>query len=150
VEFAYELASDGWVIGVPPGVNHVLPSPPLECTSMAILRGWLADVAPVTAVISSRSRAGTSLRRRSRELAGSLLEVHAERAVEVPGAHGARRLDGRYEIEEGVSEDGIERIAIVVAAARHELVYLTVRTRPADPVEDDIEAWIASFRLPGG
>jgi hypothetical protein len=46
-----------------------------------------------------------------------------------------------------VSEDGIDRIATVVAAGRRSLVPLSIRTRPADEAAAEVERRIRSLTL---
>ena len=67
--------------------------------------------------------------------------------IDVAGAHGARRIDGTADVGEGVSEDGIDRIATVVAAGRRAFVLLSIRTRPADEAAAEIERAIRSLAL---
>ena len=59
--------------------------------------------------------------------------------IAVEGAHGARRIDGLVDLGEGVSADGIDRVATVVAAGRRALVLLSIRTRPADEAAAEVE-----------
>jgi hypothetical protein len=67
--------------------------------------------------------------------------------IEVDGAHGARRIDGTVDLGEGVSEDGIDRVATVVAAGRRAFVLLSIRTRPADEAAAEIEHTIRSLTV---
>jgi hypothetical protein len=143
---------EAWRLELPPGLRVVVVSPPPECTSMAHLRGEIAPGAPALGVVSTQER-DRSARACVRRLAASFEPPHPEpRAAAVAGARGAWRIDGRLDMEEGLTADGIERIAVVVAARRHDLVVLTVRTRPDDDVGDAVDRLIASFavREPSG
>jgi hypothetical protein len=46
-----------------------------------------------------------------------------------------------------VSADGVDRIAVVVAAGRRSLVLLSIRTRPADEVAAEVERTVRSLAL---
>jgi ribulose-bisphosphate carboxylase large chain len=111
------------------------------------LRGELVPGAPVFGVLSTRPRRGESPTDLARRLAAEFLEPSSARAARVAGSGAAARVDGQIDMGEGLAEDGIERIAIVVAEAGDELVTLTVRTRPTDPVADAVDDLLASLRL---
>ena len=120
-----------------------------DFTTMAIYRGWVADD-PMSTIVSSRPRQGLTLRR----LCGRLgADFHTPTgggdAIAVPGANGARRIDGLLDLEEGLGEppQWAERVTVVVAAARREFVALTVRRRPDVELDDTVERVVASFEL---
>jgi len=139
--------TDAWRLEPPAGLRVVVVGPPPECTSMAHLRGEIAPGAPAFGVVSTQER-DRSARACARRLAASCEAPQPEpRAVAVAGARGAWRFDGRFDIEEGLTPDGIERIAVVVAARRRDLVVLTVRTRPGDDVTGAVDRLIASFAV---
>jgi hypothetical protein len=100
---------------------------------MFILRGWLHDSAPATLVVTTRPRKGVTLRSEIRRLGAGFQEPPGDGTpIEVARAHGARRIDGTMDLGGGVSEEGIDRVATIVAAGRRALVLLRIRTRPAD------------------
>lgn len=136
---------DAWALVVPPGMSARTVNPPPECTSMAHVRGEIAPGAPATAIVSTR--AGVTVSRLAQTLAEACLTPARSRTATIPGATHAARVDGLIEMEEGVSQDGIERIAIVVAERGSGVVVLTVRTRPSDGVMAEVEALIASFEI---
>jgi hypothetical protein len=142
--------TSAWELEVPEGVlgHAVDPPPDSPYDSMFVMRGWLHDTAPATLVVTTRPRKGVSLRTEMRRLGASVRSPPEDGTpVEVEGAHGARRIDGVIDLGEGVSEDGIDRIAIVVAAGRRSLVLLSIRTRPADEAAAEVERAIRSLTL---
>jgi hypothetical protein len=139
-----------WELEVPSGIlgHAVDPPPDSPYDSIFILRGWLNDSAPATLVVTTRRRKGVSLRTEVKRLgAGFERPPEDGTAVEVEGAHGARRIDGTVNVGEGVSSDGIDRVAVVIAAGRRSLVMLHIRTRPADEVTAEVERTIRSLVL---
>ena len=143
-------ATDAWELEVPVGVIGRAVEPPSDSLydSMFILRGWLHDTAPATLVVNTRPRKGATLRSEVRRLGAAFEEPPGDGTpIEVTGAHGARRIDGTIDVGEGVSEDGIDRVAIIVAAGRRALVLLSIRSRPADEAAAEIERTIRSLAL---
>jgi hypothetical protein len=141
------FATDRCSLDLPDGMTARVVGPPPECTSMAHIRGDLAASAPAVIIVTSRALRDTSVRALARKLAGSFTTPTEPQPIDVPGTNRSLRVDGLIEIEEGLTEDWIERIAIVVAARRDEAITLTVRTRPADDVAGAVEALIASFAI---
>jgi hypothetical protein len=142
--------TSAWELEVPEGVlgRPVDPPPDSPYDSMFILRGWLHDTAPATIVVTTRRRRGVSLRTEVRRLGAAVRPAPEDGTpVEVEGAKGARRIDGVVDMGEGVSEDGVDRIAMVVAAGRRSLVLLSIRTRPADEAAAEVERTIRSLTL---
>lgn len=140
-----------WALELPDGMIGRAVDPPADSPydSMWILRGWLHDTAPATVVVTTRPRKGVTLRAEARRLSGAMLAGAADgEEIEVTGARGARRIDGIVDLGEGVSENGLDRLALVVAAGRVELVLLSIRTRPADEAAAEVEAAIRSLTLP--
>jgi hypothetical protein len=142
------FATARWSLDLPAGMTGCVVQAPPECTSMAHVSGELAPSAPAMVIVSSRALEGGTVPRLARTLAESCVAPPPRpRAIAVPGAKQAVRLDGLIRMEEGLTADGVERIAIVVAKRRGEAVALTVRTRPADDVDAAVEALIASFAI---
>jgi hypothetical protein len=139
--------TEAWSLELPDGLRAVVVDPPPECTSMVHLRGEIAPDAPAFGVVSTQER-DPSARAAAHRLAASCEPPWPEpRSVVVAGARDAFRFDGRFDIEEGLTADGIERIALVVAARRRDLVVLTLRTRPQDGVAAAIDRLMASLVL---
>jgi hypothetical protein len=144
-------ATSSWALELPEGMlgRAVDPAPDSPYTTMWILHGWLHDTAPATVVVTTRPRKGVTLRSEARRLSAGLLNGATDGdEIELEGARGARRIDGLVDLGEGVSEDGVDRLALVIAAGRVELVMLSIRTRPADEAAAEVEAAIRSFTLP--
>jgi hypothetical protein len=114
---------------------------------MAHVRGDLAPSAPAFVVVSSCLLLDTTVPRLAYKLARSFKTPAEPRPISVTGTKQAVRVDGLIEIEEGLSEDGVERIAIVIAARRDEAIVLTIRTQPEDDVAEHVEALIRSFAI---
>ncbi len=115
---------------------------------MAHIRGEIGPSSPAMVIVSSRERRDTTIPRIARKLAAAFLEpVPEPRSVVVPGTKQAVRVDGLIDMEEGLGEDGVERITIVVAARRGDAVARTIRTRPGDDVSDAVEALTRSFAV---
>jgi len=139
-----------WALELPDGMLGRAVDPPADSPydSMWLARGWLHDTAPATVVITTRPRKGVTLRAEARRLSAMLAGGASDgEAIEVTGARGTRRVDGLVDLGEGVSEDGIDRLALLVAAGRAVLVSLSIRTRPADEAAAEVEAAIRSLRL---
>jgi hypothetical protein len=125
-------------------VDHTNP----DYEWMGIWRGWLGD-APFSVIATTRPRAGRHLREVMTRLTEWFIEPHGDgRPVDVPGARGARRVDGLYEMELGLAADWIEWMTVVVAAdGDRRLVTLTVRSRPGDELAALHDEIVGSFRL---
>jgi hypothetical protein len=147
VAAARRFETEAWSLELPDGLRAVVVDPPPECTSMVHLRGEIAPGAPAFGVVSTQER-DPGARAAARRLAASCEPPLPEpRAVSVAGARDAFRFDGRFDIEEGLTADGIERLALIVAARRRDLVVLTVRTRPEDDVAAAIDQLMASLEV---
>jgi len=146
LEVADPFAGDGWRLMLPPGVigRSVAPAPDSPYTSTMIARGWLgADEVATTIVVTVRPRSsGVTLRSEMRRLFGD-----AGDETSISGARGARRGEKTIELEEGVSEDGLERMVVVIAARRHAFVNLVVRTPESTPARDEVAEIVASLEL---
>ena len=146
-----EHSGPGWRIEIPDGViggpAKRMTNP--ELLSSSIFRGWVGEE-PFSVIVSTRKRTGTTLRRACDKIAAGFRDgPHESREVDVPGAKGARRVDGLIDLEEGLGEppDWTERFAVVVAAATRELVLLTVRCRPEADLAEAVEDVVASLEL---
>jgi hypothetical protein len=134
-----------WRLTLPRGAYEVPVSPPPECSSMTHLRGELSSGAPFFGVVSTRDLGGQTLHGLCRDLARSIVSGVAPRKVAVPGTRAALRVDGLIDMEEGLTEDGVERITVVVGQTDAYFILLTLRSRPQDAVGTVIEDVVASF-----
>jgi hypothetical protein len=125
-------------------VDHTNP----EFTWMGIWRGYLVE-APFCVIATTRPRERRHLRAFTAYLAKWFIEPQGDgREFDVPGARGARRVDGLYEMELGLAADWIEWMTVVVAAdGNRRLVTLTVRSRPGDDLGALHDEIAGSLRL---
>ena len=105
--------------------------------------------APMCVIATTRPRERRHLRAYTQELAKWFVEPQGPgHEIDVPGARGARRVDGLYEMELGLAADWIEWMTVVVAAdADRRFVTLTVRSRPGDELTGVHDAIAASLAL---
>jgi hypothetical protein len=143
-------AHNGWRIVLPDGLvgGPVLDLTNPELTSIAVYRGHIED-APAFAAVSVRPLAG-SLRSELRSLTRFFFEEFGEGTpVPVPGSRGARRVDGFSAIEEGYGDPPgwVERLTIIAAKRRKELVVLTVRRHGDAEIDAAVDGIVASFAI---
>jgi hypothetical protein len=119
-----------------------------DLTWMAIWRGWLGE-APFSVIASTRPREGRHLRAMLAVLTELFVEPQGDgREFDVPGARGARRVDGLFELELGLAADWIEWATVVLAAdGDRQFVTLTIRSRPGDELAGLHDEVAASLRL---
>ena len=88
---------------------------------MAIFRGWLGET-PMSVIVSTRSRAGATLRGECRRLGARFHEPSGDGVgIAVPGAGGARGSTACWTSRRRRrSADWTERVTIVVSGARDE------------------------------
>jgi hypothetical protein len=147
---ANELVTERFRLERPPSLVplHGRPADGLEDT--ILLRGRLCEDVPCTAVVSVRRHPGTTLSEEMRELTRWFEDGPQEGTpVLVPGAHGARRADGLLTLEEGVGREPewLERVTVLAATRRRELVVLVVRVGANAGADDEVEALLDSFAL---
>lgn len=138
-----------WQLRLVDGLYAVDVSPPPECTTMVHLRGEIEPGMPAFGVVATRDAGSDSLHALALRLATSYREVPEPRPFAVVGSTESYRLDGTIDMGEGLTEDGIERIATIVALRHGRIASLTLRTRPADAVAETIERIAGSFELIG-
>jgi hypothetical protein len=134
---------DGWRVDVPDGLiakDHKA----WDHDSGAIARGWVGE-APMTVIVQVR-RLEAGFNQWVRDLHRSWLESD-QRRIDVPGAADAIRSDGLIEFDGLGAEDDREQCTSVVAKRGRRVWCLTVRTRPEDGIEAEIEPIVRSFEL---
>jgi hypothetical protein len=137
------LDGDGWRVAVPDGLiakDHKAYS----YESGAIARGWIGD-APMTVVVQVKPLE-TGFNDWVRRLARPWLE-HEVARVKVPGATDAARIDGVIEFDGLGAADDREDCTMIVATQGGRVWSLTVRTRPEDGVDAEVDPILASFEL---
>lgn len=137
------IEGDGWRVDLPGGLiskDHRA----WDYDSGTIARGWIGE-APVTVIVQVRALE-TGFNEWVRLLQRNWLE-HAQRRIRVPGAADAIRIDGLIEFDGLGARDDRERCTTVVAKRARRVWSLTVRTRPEDGIDAEIEPILASFGL---
>jgi hypothetical protein len=137
------LEGDGWRVQLPDGLiakEHKA----WGYDGGAIARGWIGE-APVTVIVQLKTLE-TGFNDWVREVHRVWLE-QSQRRIEVPGAKDAVRVDGVIEFDGLGAKDGRENCTSVVAKRGKRVWSLTVRTRPEDGIEDEVEPIVASFEL---
>jgi hypothetical protein len=116
-----------------------------ESRTVEVWSGVLGGDAPTTVAINLTPVAGRHLRHIMERAAAGLRAASVQpRRVRVVGATRSERLDG---LTHGNSPAEPERIAIVAAVAREDVVLLTVRSWPRDDVEAAIERIVGGFEI---
>jgi hypothetical protein len=134
---------DGWRVELPDGLiakDHRAR----DYDSGAIARGWIGE-APVTVIVQVR-RLEVGFNEWVRELHRHWLE-HQQRRVSVPGAADAIRSDGVIEFDGLGAKDDREHCTTLVAKSGRRVWSLTIRTRPEDGIDAEIEPIVASFAV---
>jgi hypothetical protein len=136
-------AGDGWRISLPEGLvakEHKA----WGYESGIIARGWIGE-APVTAIVQVKELDG-GFNEWVRESHKLWLECRQER-IKVHGAQDAVRSDGIIDFDGLGAEDDREHCTSVQAKRGRRVWSLTVRTRPEDGIEGEIEPIVSSFEL---
>jgi hypothetical protein len=141
------VTGDGWAVAVPDGLiakDHQA----YGYESGAIARGWIGD-APVTVIVQVTT-IDRGFNDWVRHVHRVWLEQRSER-IDVPGAQDAIRTDGVIEFDGLGAKDDRENCTTVLAKHGRRVWSLTVRTRPEDGIEAEVEPIVGSFevRRPG-
>ena len=137
------LSGDGWALAVPDGLiakDHQA----YGYESGAIARGWVGE-APMTVIVQVTTIEG-GFNEWVRHVHRVWLEQSSQR-IEIPGAQDAIRTDGVIEFDGLGATDDRENCTTVLAKHGRKVWSLSVRTRPEDGVEDQIEPIVGSFAL---
>src|SRR5258705_8873556 len=140
------IEGDGWRLHVPDGLI-ARPHKAWGYESGSIARGWIGD-APVT-VIVQKKRLEVPFNAWVREVTEWWLEHDPPRRVEVPGAKDAVRIDGFVEFDGLGAKEDRERCVTIAAKRGKDVWTLTIRLRPEDGVDAEIEPIVDSFELAG-
>ena len=137
------LTGDGWTVSLPDGLiakAHLA----YGYESGAIARGWIGE-APVTVIVQVTTIA-KGFNEWVRHVHRVWLEQRSER-IDIPGAQDAIRTDGVIEFDGLGAKDGRENCTTVLAKRGRRVWSLTVRTRPEDGIEAEVEPIVGSFEL---
>jgi hypothetical protein len=139
-----ELVGDGWRLELPDGL---IPKPHAAYgyESGAIARGWIGD-APVTVIVQVKPL-DAGFNEWVRDVSRWWLEHEPPRRVKVPGAGDAVRIDGFIEFDGLGAADDREHCITVCAKHGRRAFALTIRSRPEDAVQPQLEPIVASFEL---
>ena len=123
------------------GARHI----PEESRTVEAWRGTLCGDVPALVAVNLMPLADRHLRHIVERAAAGLRAASVEhRPCRVPGASRSERRDG---LTRGDSPAEPERITMVAAAAKQDVVLLTVRSWPRDDVEAAMERIIAAFEI---
>jgi hypothetical protein len=135
------IGGDGWQVAIPDGLiakDHQA----YGYESGSIARGWVGE-APMTVIVQVKPL-DTGFNEWVRRLARPWLEHEVER-IKVPGAADAARIDGVIEFDGLGAKDDRENCTTLVAKAGRRVWSLTVRTRPEDGIDAEVEPIVSSF-----
>jgi hypothetical protein len=138
------LTGDGWRLELPDGLI-AKPVAAWGYDSGSIARGWIGD-APVTVIVQVKQLRG-GFNDWVRQVAAHWLEHEPFRRIAVPGASDAVRIDGYVEFDGLGAADDREQCIAVCAKYHRRAVGLTIRSRPEDAVQAELEPIVASFEL---
>lgn len=138
------LQGDGWRLRIPDGLISK-PHKAWGYDHGSMARGWIGE-APVTLVVQVK-RLETGFNEHVKALVSYWLEHDPPRRIRIRGAADAVRLDGIIEFDGLGAKDDRERVAVIAAKAHGDATSLTVRTRPEDGIDAEVEAILASFEL---
>jgi hypothetical protein len=141
---AVSLSGDGWRLELPDGLI-AKPHQAWNYDSGAIARGWIGE-GPVTVIVQVKQLQGGFIQW-VRQVASHWLEQEPLQRIAVPGASDAIRIDGYVEFDGLGALDDREQCIAICAKSRRHAVGLTIRSRPEDGVQAELEPIVASFEL---
>ena len=137
------IDGDGWRLQIPEGLiakSHKA----YGYDSGAIARGWIGE-APATVIVEVKALE-MGFNEWVRYVHRVWLE-HRQRRVDVPGAADVIRSDGVIEFDGLGAKDDRENCTTVIAKRSGRVWSLTIRTRPEDGIDAEIEPIVESFEL---
>jgi hypothetical protein len=137
------IGGDGWRLQLPEGLiakDHKA----YGYDGGIIARGWIGE-APTTVIVQVKALE-MGFNEWVRQVHRAWLE-RSEQRVQVPGAADAIRSEGVIEFDGLGAKDDREHCTTVIAKRGGRVWSLTVRTRPEDAIEAQIEPIVASFEL---
>jgi hypothetical protein len=134
----------GWQLSLPAG----FPAKEHKAygyESGAIARGFVGD-GPVTVTVQVK-QLDSGFNEWVRRVSAHWLEAEPPRRISVPGARDAVRIDGYIEFDGLGARDDRERCVALYAKRGKSVVSLTIRSRPEDALELELEPILDSFEL---
>jgi hypothetical protein len=113
--------------------------------SGAVARGFVGD-GPVTVTVQVTQLA-TGFNEWVRRVSAHWLEQEPPRRVSVPGARDAVRVDGYIEFDGLGTPDDRERCVALYAKSGKSVVSVTIRSRPEDALDPELEPILDSLEL---
>ena len=113
--------------------------------SGAIARGFVGD-GPVTVIVQVKQLA-TGFNEWVRRASAHWLESEPPRRVSVSGARDAVRIDGYIEFDGLGARDDRERCVALYAKSGKSVVSVTIRSRPEDALDLELEPILDSLEL---
>ena len=113
--------------------------------SGAIARGFVGD-GPVTVTVQVK-QLETGFNEWVRRVSAHWLEQEPPRRVSVPGARDAVRVDGFIEFDGLGARDDRERCVALYAKRGRSVVSVTIRSRPEDALDLELEPILDSLEL---
>jgi len=138
------INGDGWRLSLPAG----FPAKEHKAygyDSGAIARGFVGD-GPVTVIVQVK-KLETGFNEWVRRVSAPWLEREPPRRVSVPGARDAVRVDGYIEFDGLGARDDRERCVALYAKSGTSVVSVTIRSRPEDALDRELEPILESLEL---
>jgi hypothetical protein len=134
----------GWRLSIPAGFS-AKKHKAFGYESGAIARGFVGD-GPVTVTVQVK-QLETGFNEWVRRVSAHWLEPEPPRRVSVPGARDAVRIDGYVEFDGLGARDDRERCVALHAKSGKSVVSVTIRSRPEDALDVDLEPILDSLEL---
>jgi hypothetical protein len=134
----------GWQLSLPAGFP-VKEHKAYGYRSGVIARGFVGD-GPVTVTVQV-SRLAAGFNEWVRRVSAHWLESEPPRRVSVSGARDAVRVTGYVEFDGLGARDNRERCVALYAKSGKSLVSLTIRSRPEDALDVELEPILDSLEL---
>ena len=134
----------GWRLSIPAGFS-AKKHKAFGYESGAIARGFVGD-GPVTVIVQVK-QLETGFNEWVRRVSAHWLEPEPPRRVSVPGARDAVRIDGYVEFDGLGARDDRERCVVLLAKSGNSVVSVTIRSRPEDALDVDLEPILDSLEL---
>jgi hypothetical protein len=138
------ISGTGWRLCLPAG----FPAKEHKASgyeSGAIARGFIGE-GPVTVTIQVK-HLDNGFNEWVRRVSGPWLEAEPPRRVSVPGARDAVRVDGYIEFDGLGARDDRERCVALYAKSGRSVVSVTIRSRPEDALDPELEPILDSLTL---
>jgi hypothetical protein len=134
----------GWRLSLPAGFS-AKKHKAYGYESGAIARGFVGD-GPVTVIVQVK-QLEAGFNKWVRRVGAHWSESEPPRRVSVPGARDAVRIDGYIEFDGLGARDDRERCVALLAKSGRSVVSVTIRSRPEDALDLELEPILDSLEL---